>query len=302
MKSSILSSFTPYQQLEAELAFSREYYEYATNTKSITVERGRSWVCFYQKDNRTNNLQQLDDILQRLYNDSRYLLMGTEHHRFTREAYQTFHQMKQDYPHQTLKLEKASPNWVAYLAYAVDPKCSLLNGRISKIAGFIRKIFTRGIHSPHEQPAIMIQCEVGYEHLHDLWTFIANAMDLEFVGLYSIPRRSIFINTDVNRTYFDATYLIRANWIHCESNVGMNIANTNELVRYLAAVHQIYQIEHPHNILFESIHSSCGNLIRLAKVDQLFKETEILKKFKNAYSLENLKIIKYRHLSNNEVR
>lgn len=293
-----LHGFEPYQILEKELQFTREHLQNAGQPIK-SGERGRSWVCFYPKGDQMDELLQLNDILYQLYNEPRHLRMGTGYHRYTKEAYDCFQQIKINHPHLNLTLDKTSPNHLIYLLHAVDPTNPLFNKSKKNYTGFVREISTRGINSPHDKPAILIKCEVPNSHLHQLWSVIANTLNLDFVGLYAVPACNMYFNTDINQEFFDTNFLVRGMWTDL---FGFNLPDIKSVIDYLEFVHQCKSIGNPREALFGMSEQVCGNLIRCRDVTRLMTEVTIIGKLKECYRKEKLKIIRYNFISNDQIK
>lgn len=290
-----MNSFTFFSNLKEEmrrLMFKEQQQKFQSNGRQIRMrERGRNWVCFYQKDHGTEKLEPLADLLKQLYDDTRHHFVDTDGITYTQAAYDTLHAINQQYPLFDKKPNHFSPNWIGYLAFQLGLGDEFVKKNSNKkTKGFVRKIGTRGLVESHDYPAVMIQCETPNNSLHELWGAIANAMGLEMVETYVIPSQRKYVNTDTTGQYFKMRYHLTGDGIGPNTN-GFSFNNMRDLIDFLQDRFEDGPVENytPQHALLKD----GGNLKRSKRILELFEDLSTRLTLMEFYKLEHLKIYPY---------
>lgn len=290
-----MNGFTLFTNLEKEmnqLKFKERHPKFRSNGRQIRMrERGRNWVCFYQKDHGTEKLEPLVDLLTPLYDDTRHHFVDADEITYTQAAYDTLHAINQQYPLFDKKPHSFSPNWIGYLAFQLGLGDEFVKENSNKkTKGFVRKIGTRGLVTQHDYPAVMIQCETPNDSLHELWDAIANAMGLEMVETYVVPGQRKYVNTDATGRYFKMCYHLTGDGIGPNTN-GISFNNMRDLIDFLQGRFEDGPIENytPQHALLQD----GGNLKRSKRILELFEDLSTRLTLMEFYKLEHLKIYPY---------
>lgn len=285
--------FSGLNKVMKQLKLKEQDQQLQSNGRQIRMqERGRSCVCFYQKDHGTDKLMPLSHLLRQLYDDNRFHFADTNEITYTQLAYDTLQDINHKYPLLNKKPSHCSPNWIGYLAFQLGLGDEFVKENSNKkTKGFVRKIGTRGLSEAHDHPAVMIQCEIPNNSLHELWSAIANAMGLEMVETYVIPSQRTYVNTDATGQYFKMRYHVTGGGIQPETN-GINFDSMQDIVDYLQERFEEGPVENytPQYALLQN----SGNLNRSKRISELFGDTTIRLALMDFYRLEHLKIYPYR--------
>lgn len=255
-------------------------------------ERGRSWVCFYQKDNGIEKLEPLADLLRLLYDDKRQLFPDTGDIAYTSIAYQTLSDIHQQYEHFHKPASHFSPNWIGYLAFQLGLGDEFVaKNSAKKTKGYVRKIGTRGFIAPDEYPAVMIQCESPNGSLHELWNAIANAMGLEMVETYIHPSQRQYVNTDATGRYFKMRYHLIGDGIETKTN-GISFNSLQDLMIYLHDRFEGDEIFENYTPI-DALLKDSGNLKRSKRILEAFDTPSTPLTLMEFYKAEQLKIYPY---------
>ena len=285
--------FSGLNKVMKQLKLKERHQQFQSNGKQIRMqERGRNWVCFYQKDHGTDKLMSLSHLLRQLYDDNRFHFADTNEITYTQFAYDTLRDINHKYPMLGKKPSHCSPNWIGYLAFQLGLGDEFVKENSNKkTKGFVRRIGVRGLSGDHDYPAVMIQCEIPNDHLHELWDAIANAMGLEMIEAYIIPSRRTYVNTDTTGQYFKMRYHLTGNDIMPETN-GVSFNSMQDIIDYLQERFEEGPVENytPQYALLQN----SGNLNRSKRISELFGDTAIRLALMDFYQLEHLKIYPYR--------